>query len=68
LRRQVIFAQILRLLVGTLEELKTGHIRERNAAEIFGQFDDCHIEPVKNLDYSLLHVKAPLQLTDGKIR
>ena len=65
--RQGFLVQILRLQVGALEELKAGYVRERNTAEIFGQFDNGHVEPVKNTDHPLLHVEAPLQLTDGKV-
>jgi hypothetical protein len=65
--RQGFLVQILRLLIGALEELKAGYVRERNTAEVFSQFDDGHVEPVKNTDHPLLHVEAPLQLTDGKV-
>jgi hypothetical protein len=66
LRRQIFLVQILRFWVGAFEELETSRVSERNTVEIFGQLYDCHVELVKNFDYSLLHVEAPLQLVDGK--
>ena len=36
-------------------------------AEVFGQLDHCHVESVQNTDHSLLHIEAPLQLSEGEL-
>ena len=59
---QIFFVEIFRLFVRALKKFEAGNISKRNATQVLREFDDSHVQLIKDADDALLHFEASLQL------